>query len=86
MDIWNRLKREEKPILLYGMGDGAEKILSVLNERGIEIQGIFVSDDFVRDKSFHGFKLLSFHKRKVFLKALSYWSPSAPQGRRCLTT
>lgn len=69
MDIWNRLKREEKPILLYGMGDGAEKILSVLNERGIEIQGIFVSDNFVRDKSFHGFKLLSFSQAQSIFKS-----------------
>lgn len=67
MDIWTKLKRESKPILLYGMGDGAEKILSVLDSYGIQISGIFVSDDFLRDKVFHGHKLLSFSQaEKLF--------------------
>lgn len=67
MDIWTKLKRESKPILLYGMGDGAEKILSVLGSYGIQISGIFVSDDFLRDKVFHGHKLLSFSQaEKLF--------------------
>lgn len=60
MDLWSSLKHNNKPILLYGMGDGAEKILSVLHSFALDIDGIFVSDDFLRDKVFHGHKLLSF--------------------------
>lgn len=29
--MWQKLKETKKPILLYGMGDGAEKILTELN-------------------------------------------------------
>ena len=29
-DIWNRLQNEEKPVLLYGTGNGADKILDEL--------------------------------------------------------
>lgn len=64
MDMWSALKRSHKPILLYGMGDGAEKILSVAKDKCIDINGVFVSDDFLRDKSFHGFKLMSYSQAK----------------------
>lgn len=53
--IWDVLQRETRPIALYGMGDGAEKILRVCGERGIEIAGIFASDEFVRGHSFAGY-------------------------------
>ena len=31
-DLWQYLSRTEKPIVLYGMGDGADKILNILEE------------------------------------------------------
>ena len=40
------------------MGDGCEKVLSAFEAEKIECAGIFVSDDFKRDKVFHGFRLL----------------------------
>ena len=52
---WDRLKSEKRPIFIYGMGDGALKIMSVFRERGITVSGIFASDDFVRGHSFEGF-------------------------------
>lgn len=58
-DIWNRLKTEEKPILLYGTGNGADKILSELAKYDIEISGVFASSGFVRDRVFRGFKVMS---------------------------
>lgn len=64
MDMWSALKRSHKPVLLYGMGDGADKILSVAKNKGVTISGVFVSDDFLRDKTFHGFKLLSYSQAK----------------------
>ena len=30
--VWDRLKKEQRPIVLYGMGDGADKILKVFKE------------------------------------------------------
>ncbi len=61
-DIWQTLKSADKPILLYGMGNGADKILKVLDEKAIKISGVFASDGFVREKIFHGFKILSYSK------------------------
>lgn len=55
--VWDILQRETRPIALYGMGDGAEKILRVCRERNIEIAGIFASDEFVRGHSFAGYQV-----------------------------
>lgn len=61
-ELWQYLKTAEKPIVLYGMGNGAEKIINVLDEYGISFHGIFASDGFVRNKTFHGHKISSFHE------------------------
>lgn len=63
-DIWTYLKGAKKPILIYGMGDGCDKIISVCHERDIPISGIFASDEYVRDKVVHGFPLTSYAKAK----------------------
>ena len=34
--MWEKLKATGKPILLYGMGDGAEKIAAELHAEGFE--------------------------------------------------
>ena len=62
-DLWQHLKECQKPIVLYGMGDGADKIIAELEKRGMEISGVFASDGFVREKIFHG------HKVETFLSA-----------------
>lgn len=54
---WERLKAEKRPIFIYGMGDGALKIMSVFRSREIAVSGIFASDDFVRGHSFEGFRV-----------------------------
>ena len=59
-DLWERLLAERRDILLYGMGNGADKILSVLAARGISVAGVFASDGFVRGQSFHGMRVQSF--------------------------
>ena len=53
-DLWEYLKESQKTIVLYGMGNGADKILSVLAERGIPVGGVFASDGFARGNLFHG--------------------------------
>lgn len=52
---WERLKAEKRPIFIYGMGDGAMKIMSVFRRYGIAVAGIFASDEFVRGHSFAGY-------------------------------
>ncbi len=60
IDLWEKLKAQENPVVLYGMGDGAEKIIKVLSRYGIKISGVFASDGFVRKKIFAGFEVTDF--------------------------
>lgn len=59
MSLWTYLSQSSKPIVLYGMGNGADKILSVCEEKGIAISDFFASDGFVRGQIFHGKRVLS---------------------------
>jgi len=59
-DVWHRLKTAGKPIVLYGMGNGADKILRVMDALGLEAADFFASDGFVRGHSFHGKRVLSY--------------------------
>lgn len=63
-DIWGYLKLTNKPIVLYGMGNGAEKILNRFDVLGIKCRGVFASDEFVRDKTFRGFKIKKYSEIK----------------------
>lgn len=60
MDMWKRLSEAKKPIWLYGMGNGADKILDELTRRGISVSGVFASDGFVRHQQFRGFTVSSY--------------------------
>lgn len=68
-DLWQHLSESKKPVVLYGMGDGAEKIIDVLNEKGISLSGIFASDGFVpkKEKLFRGFHIESYSEIKARL-------------------
>ncbi len=63
-DLWEYLKNTDKKIVLYGMGNGADKILSVCERYGIEICDFFASDGFVRGHEFHGKRVLSYSETK----------------------
>ncbi len=65
IELWEYLKTAQKPIVLYGMGNGADKIINVLKQYNIKINGIFASDNFVRSKTFHGFKISSYSQLKA---------------------
>ena len=60
MYLWNYLSQTPKTIVMYGMGNGADKIISVCDKYGIEVADFFASDDFVRGQSFHGKTVLKF--------------------------
>lgn len=63
-DIWQYLAETHKKIVMYGMGNGADKILRVCESRGIKICDFFASDGFVRGHSFHGKVVLSYTEVK----------------------
>lgn len=67
-DLWQYLASTActgRPILLYGMGNGGDKMHAVCAARGIEIADCFASDDFVRGQSFHGRRVLSYAEAKA---------------------
>lgn len=53
-NCWDFLRNTDLPIFIYGMGDGAEKILRVFEMYGIATAGFFASDEFVRGHYFKG--------------------------------
>ena len=55
ISVWERLKAETRPIFLYGMGDGAVRILAAMRNYEIPVAGIFASDEFVRGHDFAGY-------------------------------
>ena len=81
ISVWERLKETDKPILLYGMGNGADKILAELDRREIPCAGVFASDGFVRGHSFHDFQVMSYSQAKerfgdaVILLAFAVYRP-----------
>ncbi len=58
--VWESLSKETRPIVLYGMGDGADKILSRFDKLGIKASAVFASDEFVRGQSFHNMRVQHF--------------------------
>lgn len=58
-DIWERLSRENRPLVVYGMGNGADKLFSKLAEIGKTPVAVFASDGFVRGQSFRGYRVMT---------------------------
>ena len=56
-NVWKTLSETDKPIVMYGMGDGAEKIMAVFERLGIKPAAFMASDEFVRGHSFMGYQV-----------------------------
>ena len=56
-DLWQKLKEEKPPVVLYGMNNIAEKVAAKLAENEVDISGVMVSDGFLKEKRFLGFPL-----------------------------
>ena len=55
--VWEKLLSSDTPVVLYGMGNGADIILDEFAALGIKCSGVFASDPFVRGQTFRGFKV-----------------------------
>ena len=64
VSLWQRLERARKPVMLYGMGNGADKILDELARRGIAAAGVFASDEFCRGQIFRGFRVINYKQAR----------------------
>lgn len=59
-NVWDSLKETDLPIVIYGMGNGADMITQRLEKLGIETADFFASDEFVRGHFFHGKRVLKY--------------------------
>lgn len=67
-DLWDTLRETSAPILLYGMGNGADKALAVCAQKGIPVVGVFASDGFARGNLFHGMEVMNYAQAKEKFK------------------
>lgn len=78
VDLWSYLAGQSRPIVVYGMGNGADKLFARLEQYGVGVADIFASDGFVRGHSFRGMRVLSFseirEKYDDFIILLSFAS------------
>ena len=56
-DMWDEIAESKKPIAVYGMGNGADKLFSRLEKYGVSVSAVFASDGFVRGHSFRGYEV-----------------------------
>lgn len=63
-DLWSKLACTTRPIVLYGMGDGADKMISALNGIGKTPAAVFASDEFVRGQRFHDYTVMTYVQAK----------------------
>lgn len=53
--VWEKLKNTSEPVIMYGTGNGADKVLDILENMGVLIDGVTASSGFVRERFFRGF-------------------------------
>lgn len=58
--LWEKLAVETRPIVIYGTGNGADKIIDILEEYGAAPTAVFASDSFVRSREFRGMTVRSY--------------------------
>ncbi len=52
---WEKIKSSGLPVVVYGMGNGADKVIDEFNRLEIPVMGVTASDDFVRGQIFRCF-------------------------------
>lgn len=63
-DFWTSIENTSLPIVLYGTGNGADRVVDEFERRGIRLDACFASDGFVRDRVFRGFKVISYKEAR----------------------
>lgn len=63
-DLWDTLAHADRPIAVYGMGNGADKLIDRLNAFGSPVACVCASDEFVRGQSFRGFRVMKLSEVK----------------------
>ena len=81
-DWLDALRMADKPVLLYGMGNGADKILALLSGAGLHVSGVFASEGFVRGHSYRGMRVLTLREAEErfgdFIALLAFGMEGGP--------
>lgn len=76
---WDFFKYTHLPIVIYGTGNGADRVLNEFKKHGITVSSVIASDGFVRHRTFHGFEVKSVSQAENelgdFVIALCFASP-----------
>lgn len=79
MSSWEFLKNSSLPIIVYGTGNGADKVFEECEKLSIKISGVMASDGFVRKRTFRGFEVKSIAQTEKdfedFVVVLAFASP-----------
>lgn len=54
LSVWEKLQETTEPIIMYGTGNGADKVVDIFEKLGIKLSGITASSGFVRERFFRG--------------------------------
>ncbi len=60
LTYWDKLSSENRPIILYGTGNGADKIIDACEKYSIKIDAVFASNGFVRNRTFRNMPVKSY--------------------------
>ena len=60
LTYWDKLSSEIRPIILYGTGNGADKIIDACERYSIKIDAVFASNGFVRNRVFRDMPVRSY--------------------------
>ena len=55
LSVWEKLQKTTEPIIMYGTGNGADKVVDIFEKLNIKLSGITASNGFVRKRFFRGF-------------------------------
>ena len=53
--VWEKLQKTTEPIIMYGTGNGADKVVDIFEGLNIKLSGVTASSGFVRERFFRGF-------------------------------
>ncbi|MBR3972149.1 MAG: FkbM family methyltransferase [Ruminococcus sp.] len=56
---WELLQSTNKPVILYGTGNGADKVIDEFERLSVKLTAVAASEGFVRKRAFRGFDVIS---------------------------
>ena len=76
---WELLQSTTLPIVIYGTGNGSDRVFEEFEKLGISVSAVCASDGFVRTRSFRGFQVKSIsqieNEFEDFVVVLCFASP-----------